>query len=816
MEFGFAIVIDALQQPHIPSRITAARTIKNAIVGNPTNKRLFLAKGVLHPLINAASNEHPELAEQAIAAIGSLACCLPPVPIESIANPLLRCLFSNDVRPVSAATRALKLVVCSDAIDIKSLVPVFTTQEVAERLVQLLLSEDDGLAEVCAVIVSRIAISRTEVVVFERANAVSALVHILCRTNHERCTEACISALASLSQHDSSVSRQLTNDHGLVTIVMPLTNSTTPSLRLAACRILTIFQSDGLIAHGLDCNVVVSLVNLLDVPARQIQITSARTLSDLVANNPELQSVATENNAVSKLVSIFSQTMSDKVTAENDDDMTDSDPISVQKNEYRTDSCASALAAIASLTRNIDASRVAVVKEDALPKIIAALEEENTDVVFAAVQCIRSLSRSVKIVRRDIADEKIGTTLLRLASISNPEIQRCASAALCNFVLEFSPIRTSILASGGTSVLIGLLGSMDDELRENALWAVKNLLFKADSGTKTAVMNQLGYKNLQALCTDKRLRVRELAMNIIRNLACSGSTQSQREQLDALFAATGNRLISILSGALKTDSDGSELAVQALYVVCNIASGTEEHKASLIDSEIPQLILQWTSNDDERARIAAVWCAINLSWNDKPLQPRSSSHQRSQRPRMRMPRFEMLQRQHLPVPSSPFSQRVLEMSDRNYDTVTVIDRQVNSSDADMDVETREDLMALSSRRQSVQPRASPRQAPSSSQRNQAPKTSGYQWRIERLRELGFEGRLRSLTNDPHIEVQGRARAALEFFDCGDVNPLDYSPSALLEYEPSSTSVTPRQSSRTQPHSIIHRVLASDSSDSGSS
>ncbi|KAI0564079.1 hypothetical protein FGB62_30g329 [Gracilaria domingensis] len=813
MEAFAATVIEALQCPVVDSRISAARSVKNAIVGNPTNKRLFLSKGVLQPLINAANHENPELAEQAIASIGSLACYLPPIPIESIATPLLHCLFSNDVRPVSAATRALKLVVCSDAVDVKQLVPIFTTQDVAERLVQLLMSEDDGLAEVCAVILSRITLSITEATVFERSNAVSALVHILCRTNHERCIEACLCALTSLSQNDSSISRQLTKDHGLVTIVIPLTNSTTPSLRLAACRILTIFKSHGLLTPGLDSNVVTSLVILLDEPAHRIQITSSLTLSELVANSPELQSVATENNAVSKLVGIFCESMSIKEDAEKSDEMTDYNPIPTRKNEQRIETCASALTAIASLTRNVDASRVAVVEENALPKIVAALEEKNDDVVLAAVQCMRSLSRSVKIVRRDIADERIGTALLRLLSTSNAAIRRCASAALCNLVLEFSPIRTSILAKGGIAVLIGLLSAADDELRENSLWAVKNLLFKADSETKTSVMNRLGYKNLQALCTDKRHRIRELAMSIVRNLACSGSAESQREQLDALFAATGNKLISILSDALKNDSESSELAVQALYVVCNIASGTEDHKASLIDSEIPRLILQWTSHKDERARIAAVWCAINLSWNDRPSQPRTPSRQRrTHRPRMLMPRFEMLQRQHLPAPSSPFSRSVLERSDRHYDSVAMTDRETNSSEAEMDVETRDTSMSLSPGRNSDPIRVLPQ---GTSSTRQAPKSSGYQWRIERLRELGFEGRLRSLTNDPHIEVQGRARAALEFFDCGDVNPLDYSPSALLEFEPSSSSITPRQSSRANPHSIINRVLASDSSDAGS-
>jgi len=97
------------------------------------------------------------------------------------------------------------------------------------------------------------------------------------------------------------------------------------------------------------------------------------------------------------------------------------------------------------------------------------------------------------------------------------------------------------------------------------------------------------------------------------------------------------------------------------------------------------------------------------------------------------------------------------------------------------------------------------------EQQQSPKSSGYEWRIGRLRELGFEGRLRSLVNDPHVEVQGRARAALELFDCGDVHPLDYSPSALLDYNPSALL---GQSPRSAP--ALLRVAESDSSSAGSS
>lgn len=803
----------------VEERFAAARAIKNAVVGNPTNKRLFIRLGALLPLITAASeaDQNPQLAEQAVAALGSLASLVSSDQVTNITPVLLSALFSTDVRPVNAAARALKMLVCSQDVAATSMASAICTPKVAERLVLLLSEFDEGIAEVCAVILASSVAHEQQARVYKCVGAVPALVMLLCRTNHERCVEACLNAMAALARQDASIAQALANPHNVITLVLPFTRSPVHALRLSACRLLTIFHCAAQLPVGLDGTVTTALVGLLNVDDTHSRTATAHTLAELVLGLEQLQKIATEAGAIEKLAEVVRESV--ERSEEMDTDMQTSsatregsmDPQhSTEQGENKVALRAAVMTAIAALCGEYDDAREKVISEQVLPYIVDGLAGNEADVVLACVKCIRSLSRSVKVVRRDIANNNIGRILLNLLSAKNREIQRFSSATLCNLVLEFSPVRAIVTEIGGTNKLICLLTSDDEELRKNALWALKNLLFKADSKTKSAVMEQLGYDNIQALCADKHPRVRELAMTVVRNLACSGFAESQNRQLDILFGATGDRLISLLSDALRMDTENSEIAVQALYVVCNIASGTEEHKAYLMDSEIPQLILRWTSHEDERARIAAVWCAINLSWKERPTTPRRSPMlmRRSQRSlRTAQSRRDLLGRQHLSLPSSPAERREMERLDSS-DHESLMS-SLEDGIASSNTQFADGYSGLGFRQAAIRSNEIPKETDTSmslaQDDSQVQKSSGYEWRIERLRELGFEGRLRSLVNDPHIEVQGRARAALELFDCSDVDPLDYDPSTLLDY---NSSLMARQSPRSAP--VLLQVAESDS------
>lgn len=861
----------------VENATAAARTIKNAIVGNPTKKQLYIDHGVLPRLVSCVNSTQtqPVLGEHAVAALGSLAPYIPTCAILDVTTALFRALFCTHTRAVHAAVRALKLLVCTHTHDSLVFSDYFVTDQVANRLVVLLSAADEGIAEVCAVIVGHTTQNSNHANTYVRASIVPALVTLLTRTLHERCMEECVYALAALARHSNEVSSTLTSPHCILSTLVQLSKTPLYSLRLASCRLLTIFHTADRLPAGLDTSVTIAVVKLLSISPVSALSSIVETLTELVIQNPYLQRVATDSGAIIKLATfLVPQEVSSNDLANND-----SNVASLKSRPYKrpfehrdTKSLASSppidqygdylspldrsdvLSALAALMDEYDPARDAVIAQNILPVIVDGLSDSNYAVVRASLRCIRALSRSVKILRKDIAKECLGEHILRLLDSDDESTRHCASATICNLVLEFSSMRTVILKKGGVDTLIRLLSSSDTEVRKNSLWALKNLLFKADADTKTTVLSSLGFDCLSSLVVDSDATVRGLAMTVLRNLAYSSTMGKQIEQLDALFAMTGKGLAFLLSQILEAETV-IDLAVQALYVVCNIASGAERHKAYLFDSNIPSLVLRWTNHRDERARIAAVWCAINLSWKEQELTPncgtrtlrRALRESRTNR-ELATERLDTLRRQHLPVPSSPQGRRILERYTANIEgsrtrNVTgdrpagiganvmgavengvdlMADDDTNSNqngatnddsvpgflegpshesgrenemvddDSDLSNHDRNNRTddrqpdAIGDNGTTLEITSGPtRESPTLS------KSSGHAWRIERLRQLGFERRLRVLTEDPHIEVQGRARAALEMFDSRDTNLVYHGPSTEPDVAVRATSRVPR-------------------------
>jgi Armadillo/beta-catenin-like repeat len=543
----------------------------------------------------------------------------------------------------------------------------------------------------------------------------------------------------------------------------------------------------------------------------------------------------------------------------------------------------SALSCFAAVCSLWDAGREACIRARVLPSIVLALDHPHCAIVTAAVKCIRSLSRSVKIVRRELVFVNIAVPLLRLLrdTTSSVEIMRQASACICNVVVEFSPLKQTVLQDGGVSTLVGLLHSSDRTLCVNALWGLQNLLLKASVQVKRAVMAELTYDELFSLCMDNN--VRERALTLMRNLVCpsSGQPSTTSAGVDSIVEGMGGKLMTVLASALRQGTPAST-AEQALYVISNVAAGAEEHKVLLFNSELPKLVLEWTEHNEERVRIAAVWCAINLGWRGKssnsnlhanhnghymmassdsdgeagPLGARtieldddsdddddgddeegeadadddvdddigvdemidrhendsfeerqevamldhSGTHAgnvmltnddnnqegdleggRHVSPRVRRWRLSRVERTERAgtYRESAADAPIAEAPTPN-DTRAA--RAVNDDNDDDDIVARAEPMAMDT----VQPdeaivvgrapiasmrkdgkESSPDSAPVASDMNGAPSSaagSGYSWRIRRLRELGYERRLRRMVDGETHEVVGRVRAALEMFE----------------------------------------------------
>lgn len=158
----------------------------------------------------------------------------------------------------------------------------------------------------------------------------------------------------------------------------------------------------------------------------------------------------------------------------------------------------SALLAIAAVSSLTEECRRQVIDLRLVQSILNALPHKSVAVRIAACKCARSLSRSVKNLRTSLMDAGFAQPLFNLLFDNDLEVQITTSATICNIVLDFSPMKRIVIERGGSQQLVKLIHSTHLDLRLNAVWALKNMIFQADLETKKGVMAHLGWPALVA------------------------------------------------------------------------------------------------------------------------------------------------------------------------------------------------------------------------------------------------------------------------------------------------------------------------------
>jgi len=308
-------------------------------------------------------------------------------------------------------------------------------------------------------------------------------------------------------------------------------------------------------------------------------------LARLVGYNEELQVIATEAEAVPKLGNLLQSTT----------------------NERLRENILHALSVIASLREEC---RKQVVDHKLLGPMVSSLSSLNPAIRAAACRCCRSLSRSVKHLRTSLVDAGVAAPLFNLLDDASLDVQIAASATLCNIVLDFSPMKRIVMEGGGIAKLVSLLNSMDPALRLNGLWGLKNLAYEAELSLKEAILKELTYEGMYQLMFNPDAAIQEQTLYLMRNFLF--------QHADAIWNTETqvNELVSALERLfdLQRQDEHLEVLKQAIYVVCNLAAGGDMHKNAVIASAIPSHLLHYMGHKSGPVRVAAVWCAMNLSW----------------------------------------------------------------------------------------------------------------------------------------------------------------------------------------------------------
>lgn len=583
--------MSSLHSPNLEERRKAARYVKNAIIGNKLKKKLYANLGVIARLSEIlASDNDDSIIIQSAAALGSFACDdnVHVVNESGATRLLLRTLTHSNPKVVETAARSLKIVFLSKHCPRSMMVEGDTSKLV----VSLLGHPNENVNEVAASIISRSCDEdngeRRDL--YWHQGAMAPLLKLL-YSRSSKTQEAALEGVAALTCDISHVCTELvTRDEGVhLETIIKFVKDNRPRMRLAAISVIAnMCQTKTLPTQhqNITKSLIPMIIRLLSEDPMNIE--TPQVLARLVGYNEELQIVATEAEAVPRLGSLLQATTSERLK----------------------ENILHALSVIASLQ---EGCRKQVVDHKLLGPIVTALSSPNPGIRAAACRCCRSLSRSVKHLRTSLVDAGVAKPLFNLLDDPSLDVQIAASATLCNIVLDFSPMKKIVMDGGGIGKLVSLLNSMDPALRLNGLWGLKNLAYEAELSLKEAILAELTYEGMYQLMFHPDAGIQEQTLYLLRNFLFEHAAPIWRTeaQLSELIKAL-ERLF-----ALQRENEHLEVLKQAIYVVCNLASpGIEMHKNAVLASAIPPHLLHYMDHKSAPVRVAAVWCAMNLSWAD--------------------------------------------------------------------------------------------------------------------------------------------------------------------------------------------------------
>eukprot|EP00741_Cyanophora_paradoxa_P005561 tig00000900_g5391.t1 len=659
---------ELLDAPSPEDRFKAARDLKNLAIGSRTRKAQLIKLGVAEKLVKLLAEEDASIVVQAAGAIGSLAHGndegVRSLFAAGASKALLLLTRGNGSTLPSAAELRLKVVEAAA----RALRTLFNAPsappaeaEVLHGMLPLLSSGSDLISEAAASVVARCCGAAEHREWILEHGGVPLFLHLLSAAS-PRSQEAALECLGTLSRGSPAVGRLLAQHAGPI---LRLVRDRRPRIRLLAATCVVHMSGSAQERAVLEMRltqVLPALVKLFGAEHdAETRAAAARLLAALVADSDELQKAAADADAIAKLGAFVAAPGSPAALREGAltalaalcGALEESRkaciearvlPALVAALEDREGPVRAAACRLArSLSRSVKNLRTSLVDAGiALPlfKVPApalsfapgrggasaqnqagagssAAPPEyvtcNIDPWAAATLAARPraskpLPRLARPAARHRARGYTSHTLFHLRSAV--EVQVSAAATVCNIVLDFSPMKKVVLEQGGVARLVALASAPDATLRLNAVWALKNLSYMAESEVKGAIMAELTYGRLFRLLEDPSPPVQEQALTLLRNLA-----YGKRGDIEAVFEGAGPQLMPAIERCLA--SDRPETITQALYVVTNVACGDEAHKEAIMQSPaLLRAVLEHMGHARSAIRVAAIWCVINLTWRD--------------------------------------------------------------------------------------------------------------------------------------------------------------------------------------------------------
>jgi len=613
--------VDQVGGAELEARRQASRRLKNLLIGSAARKSVFLDRGALDPLMSMLQAEAAaEVLVEAIPALGSMAHGRPH-HVRAVRSPaIVSALFDKLSHPnhgvVTCAARALRAILSSRTDEGSAATPVSMLREgVVDKLVRLMAA--DGTVPLSAVTILASCCRTTEQKqwILDR-NGVEKLLPLLERSDSDRRRVHCVlSALGALTRDSEGMAAAVCSatlaapggvKEPLPVVLLQLAREPAGDSRVLAARCLTNIHREGLQLPGVSprAQLLPTVLNIVKDVAKtpgSCPSTVFEIFTRLVEEDENLQCLAAHQGVVGMLAKRI-------------------DPSRERSADVRN----GALSALAAMASKSASARKEVVKNTKWGHVLDGLTDPAAVVRRGAAKFVLSASRSVRILRTSMVESSLAEPLCKLLEDVDHEVRVHAAAAMCNFVMEFSPVKKMAMDLGVIQKLVQGTHAVEGDFRLNCIWGLKNLLFEADSPngsvTKSRVMDAIGWPHLRKLIDDAAPDVQEQALGTLRNLVYGSMTD-----VENTVRWCGGREVfyGLLSRKMMVASP--RCREQVLYILCNAtasATSTVGHKDFIV--ELPELLQHIMGNllhADRRVVVAALWCTINLAWAESPGAP---------------------------------------------------------------------------------------------------------------------------------------------------------------------------------------------------
>ncbi|KAL6860970.1 ARM repeat-containing protein [Trichoderma novae-zelandiae] len=182
-------------------------------------------------------------------------------------------------------------------------------------------------------------------------------------------------------------------------------------------------------------------------------------------------------------------------------------------------------------------------ESEAQPNVSSAYGANPLSVIVAACHVIRMLSRSISILRTTLVDHSVAMPVFKFLKHPDVDVQIAATAAICNLVLEASPVRELLAENGVMKILCEHAHSENPALRLNALWALKHFVIAVSPDLKRSCLEQLDPEWLVQLIYDDGQEATAYSTQAMQSLGDDDEEMDgspSEEQVRWMFAANGS------------------------------------------------------------------------------------------------------------------------------------------------------------------------------------------------------------------------------------------------------------------------------------